>query len=178
MSALLLLGGAEAARQPPSHRTPIQMAMSEASRRFQIPEPWIRLVIDAESGGNPSAASARGALGLMQLMPTTWEQLRARLALGPDPLDVHDNVVAGAAYLREMVDRFGTQGGLAAYNAGPARYVRWRTTGFPLPFETRRYVSRIAPRLTATSAEPQSKTGPSLYPQGAELFPPHRGSRA
>ena len=61
-------------------------------------------------------------MGLMQIMPDTWTELRTRHRLGRDPYDPRDNILAGAAYLREMHDRYGSPGFLAAYNAGPGRY--------------------------------------------------------
>ena len=67
------------------------------------------------------AISPKGAIGLMQIMPDTWTGLRRRYGLGIDPFDPHDNILAGAAYLRELHDRYGVPGFLAAYNAGPAR---------------------------------------------------------
>ena len=75
----------------------------------------------AESFGDVRAMSPKGAMGLMQIMPETWAALRSRYGLGADPYDAHDNIMAGAAYLRELHDRYGTPGFLAAYNAGPAR---------------------------------------------------------
>lgn len=65
----------------------------------------------------------------MQLMPGTWVEMRARLALGSDSFDVYDNMLAGAAYLCELHDRYGWSGVLAAYNAGPARYELYRIGG-------------------------------------------------
>ncbi|MCC5967787.1 MAG: transglycosylase SLT domain-containing protein, partial [Natronohydrobacter sp.] len=72
-----------------------------------------------ESAGNPRAVSHAGAMGLMQVMPGTWAELRAAHQLVDDPFDPRDNILAGAAYLRQMYDRFGSPGFLAAYNAGP-----------------------------------------------------------
>ena len=86
-------------------------------------------------------------MGLMQLMPGTWARQRARFSLGQDPFDPRDNVLAGTSYLREMYDRYGAQGFLAAYNAGPGRYEDWLAGRRSLPLETRRYVARIAPLL-------------------------------
>ena len=80
-------------------------------------------------------------MGLMQIMPQTWSGLRLRYGLGANPYDPHDNILAGAAYLRELHDRYGAPGFLAAYNAGPARYDDHLATGRPLPAETRAYVS-------------------------------------
>ncbi|MGE4483232.1 lytic transglycosylase domain-containing protein [Acidocella sp.] len=119
--------------------------VSEASQRFDIPALWIRAVMQAESGGNANAVSPKGALGLMQLMPATYADMRLRYGLGDDPMQPHDNIIAGTAYLREMLDCYGTAGFLAAYNAGPARYDAHLATGQPLPLETILYVARITP---------------------------------
>ena len=73
-----------------------------------------------ESIGDVRARSPKGAMGLMQIMPETYAALRARYALGANPYDPRDNILAGAAFLRELHDRYGTPGFLAAYNAGPA----------------------------------------------------------
>jgi soluble lytic murein transglycosylase-like protein len=117
-----------------------------AAARFGLPGELVRAVIAAESDGRPDAVSSAGAVGLMQLMPATWAMLRARLGLGPDPFDPADNILAGAAYLRELLDRYGDPGFLAAYNAGPGRYEE-SLAGRPLPAETRAYVARIATHL-------------------------------
>ncbi len=97
-----------------------------------------------ESAGNVRAVSSAGAMGLMQIMPATWAELRIRHRLGADPFDPRDNILAGAAYLREMHDRYGSPGFLAAYNAGPGRYEEY-LAGRPLPAETRAYVAMLAP---------------------------------
>ena len=96
--------------------------IAEAAQRFAIPAAWIRAIMRIESRGDRRVVSAKGAMGLMQLMPETWAALRARYGLGRDPFDPHDNILAGAAFLREMHDRYGSPGFLAAYNAGPGRY--------------------------------------------------------
>ena len=59
-----------------------------------------RAVMQVESGGDEHAISSRGAMGLMQLMPGTWVELSVRYGLGLDPFDAHDNIIAGAAYLK------------------------------------------------------------------------------
>jgi soluble lytic murein transglycosylase-like protein len=101
--------------------------IAEAARRFDIPASWIRSVMHVESRDDARAVSPKGAMGLMQLMPETWADLRLRYGLGSDPFDPRDNILAGAAYLRELHDRFGDPGFLAAYNAGPARYEAFLT---------------------------------------------------
>ncbi|WP_439406820.1 lytic transglycosylase domain-containing protein [Bradyrhizobium sp. DASA03076] len=117
--------------------------LSEASRRFALPEHWIRAVLQVESSGNVGAVSSRGALGLMQIMPQTWVELSSRYDLGANPFDPHDNILAGTAYLREMLDRFGPGGFLAAYNVGPKRYEEYLASGRPLPQETKTYVAKL-----------------------------------
>lgn len=121
----------------------------EASQRFGLPEHWIYAVIRAESAGRTRAVSSAGAMGLMQLMPGTWARQRARFNLGSDPFDPRENIMAGTSYLREMFDRYGAHGFLAAYNAGPGRYEDWLAGRRSLPLETRRYVAKIAPLLQA-----------------------------
>jgi hypothetical protein len=126
---------------------PFAAFVTEASKRFGMPEYWIRAVMHVESSAKPRARSERGAMGLMQIMPRTWTELRARYGLGADPYDVSDNILAGAAYIRELYDRYGAPGFLAAYNAGPGRYERHLATGRPLPDETQAYVATLAPMI-------------------------------
>jgi hypothetical protein len=124
--------------------------IAAASQRFGIPEPWIRAVMRAESARDRHAVSHRGAMGLMQVMPATWAGLRAQHGLGADPFAPQDNILAGTAYLREMLDRFGSVPlMLAAYNAGPRRVEAHLAKGQPLPPETRAYVATLAPLLTS-----------------------------
>jgi soluble lytic murein transglycosylase-like protein len=122
--------------------------IAEATARFGIPAVWIERVIRAESAGlmtfNERPITSRaGAMGLMQLMPGTWAQMRAALRLGADPYDPRDNILAGTAYLRLMYDRFGYPGLFAAYNAGPARYAAHLATRRTLPRETRAYLASV-----------------------------------
>ncbi len=119
----------------------------EAAQRFGVPASWISAVLAIESGGDVRALSSQGAMGLMQIMPDTWTDLRTRHALGTDPYEPRDNIFAGAAYLREMHDRYGSPGFLAAYNAGPGRYDDYLATGRELPPETRSYVAMLAPLI-------------------------------
>jgi Transglycosylase SLT domain len=151
--------------------TPWQSFVDEAASRFSVPASWIRAVIWIESNGNPKARSPNGAVGLMQLMPDTYAELRIRYGLGPDPTDPHDNIVAGTAYLRDMHERFGTAGFIAAYNAGPQRYEDHIATGRPLPDETLAYVAKLAPLLSGGSpADGRSITTDHASWQHAPLF--------
>ncbi len=120
----------------------------EAAQRCIVPEAWIVRVMRAESGGLTELGgrpirSPKGAIGLMQLMPATWEAMRARLGLGGDPDDPRDNIMGGACYLRLMYDRFGYPGLFGAYNAGPARYAAWLAGRQALPAETVAYLGRV-----------------------------------
>ena len=127
-----------------SAEDPYEAPIAEASHRFRVPERWIRAIMHLESARDPRAVSRKGAVGLMQIMPDTFAELRLRHQLGRDPYDPHDNILAGAAYLRELYDRYGSPGFLAAYNAGPGRYEA-SLKGRPLPAETRAYVATLRP---------------------------------
>lgn len=108
----------------------------------------------------------------MQVMPGTWSSLRTSLSLGEDPFDPHDNILAGATYLRWMRDRYGEAGFLAAYNAGPARYDEHLATGRPLPAETRNYVASVSAQL-ALSLPDNIAIGAPLAPS-CRLLPSFR----
>ena len=143
--------------------------IAEASLRFGVPEAWIRRVMRAESGGRTTLngrpiTSRAGAMGLMQLMPGTWREMRTAYRLGLDPHDPRDNILAGTAYLRLMYDRFGYPGLFAAYNAGPARYARHLATGDRLPVETMAYVAAVADTGPGgTDQIPPQERGSSLF---------------
>ena len=92
-------------------------------------------------------------MGLMQLMPATWVELSARYGLGLDPFDPRDNILAGTAYIKDMHDRFGSAGFLAAYHAGPWRYEHYLATGQPLPPETIAYVAAVTSLLAEEQGE-------------------------
>ncbi|EMS96347.1 lytic transglycosylase, catalytic [Agrobacterium tumefaciens str. Cherry 2E-2-2] len=126
--------------------------ITEAAKRFAIPERWIRAVMQAESDHDSRAISPKGAMGLMQIMSATWVELRARYGLGDDPYDPRDNILAGSAYLAELHDLYGSPGFLAAYNAGPGRYEKYLVTGGPLPAETVAYMAKIVPQIDADAA--------------------------
>ena len=130
-----------------SPKNVVANAMQEASRRFHVPVSWLRAVMRAESHGDAKSVSDKGAIGLMQVMPRTYVELRAKYGFGSDPFDPRDNILAGAAYLAEMFARYGSPGFLAAYNAGPRRYEEHLLGGRPLPAETTDYVARLAPEL-------------------------------
>ena len=126
---------------------PYASFVRDAAQRFGVPASWIGAVMAIESGGDVLALSPQGAMGLMQIMPRTWAGLRARHGLGDNPYDPRDNILAGAAYLRELHERYGSPGFLAAYNAGPERYDDHLETGRALPHETQLYVATLAPLI-------------------------------
>jgi soluble lytic murein transglycosylase-like protein len=153
-ASMLSSGAAHAEQESLATRRPHDLSVrpfaafvTEASKRFGVPEQWIRAVMHVESSAKQRARSERGAMGLMQIMPKTWTELRARYGLGADPFDPRDNILAGAAYIRELYDRYGVPGFLAAYNAGPGRYERHLATGRSLPDETQAYVATLVPMI-------------------------------
>jgi hypothetical protein len=119
--------------------------IAEAAQRFSVPAHWIRAITQQESNADTTAVSPKGAMGLMQIMPQTYAELRLRYHLGADPYAPRSNILAGTAYLRQLHDRYGPAGFLAAYNAGPGRYEDYLMRGRALPEETRNYVATLAP---------------------------------
>lgn len=142
--------------------------ISQASVRCGVPANWIERVMRAESngetmlGGRPIRSPA-GAMGLMQLMPGTWGEMRRTLGLGSDPDDPADNIMAGSCYLRQMYDRFGYPGLFAAYNAGPARYAAHLATGRKLPGETIAYLGKVTGSAMSTSISPPETAREGLF---------------
>lgn len=180
MTVALLLSGTIGANATPAQQPvaaqitgdPIATVIDEASRRFGVPEAWIRAVMRVESNGDRRAVSRAGAMGLMQIMPATYADLRRQLGIGADPFDVRNNILAGTAYLRQMYDRYGAPGFLAAYNAGPGRWESHLDGSRLLPTETVNYLSRLAPALgfaaIDSASEPAASRPPS--PFEAPLF--------
>lgn len=158
--------------------------VAEAAARFGIPADWIYRVMRAESGGRimlrgRPITSPKGAMGLMQVMPETYADMARRYALGTDPYLPRDNILAGAAYLRLMYDRFGYPGLFAAYNAGPARYAAFLRTGKGLPVETRTYLAKLGGKarfgarepLVPASSSPRMSVFFSLNPRTQGVLP-------
>lgn len=155
-----------------------QSFIAEASSFTGVPQRWIHTVMRVESAGcdvtdGRPTTSVAGAMGLMQLMPKTWRELKARLGLGDDPHDPHDNILAGAAYLRQLYDRYGSPGAFAAYHAGPVRYEEYLKNDRPLPEATLEYLTRLQqfdePIATRRAALP-----PQENTSSATLFIAHR----
>ena len=139
------VGGAKRSSRKPSGSDQLALyadLIDEASRSFRVQPELLRAVIDVESGYNPNAVSDKGALGLMQLMPDT-----ARRFSQGDMFNPRENVLAGARYLRFLLDLFkdDVELTLAAYNAGENAVIRagYRVPSLP---ETRLYVPRVLAR--------------------------------
>lgn len=133
-----------------------QPYIAEASQRFGVPAEWIERVMLAESNGQTMLngrpiRSRVGAIGIMQLMPSTWTMLRRVLALGFNPDDPHDNILAGTLYLRMMYERFGYPGMFAAYDAGPTRLAARLSSGRALPAETVAYLRKVSGPVTVVT---------------------------
>lgn len=117
-----------------------RVLIREAARRHHVPAAFVKSIVAAESNFNPEAVSPKGAIGLMQLMPSTAK------SFGADPTVPEQNIDAGTRYLRLLMDRYQRYRDwmrrvIAAYNAGPAMVDRYR--GVP-PFpETQEYVARV-----------------------------------
>ena len=141
-------------RDRPAAAIDIADHVRDASLRFGIPEHWIWAVMRVESAGRIDATSHAGAMGLMQVMPGTWANLTARHGLGGNAYDPRANIMAGAAYLRDMHDRYGAPGFLAAYNAGPGRYEQYLRGARGLPTETQNYVAKLAPMIGDATTNP------------------------
>jgi soluble lytic murein transglycosylase-like protein len=142
--------------------------IDEASARFGIPTSWIERVMRAESNGQTTLngrpiRSRAGAMGLMQLMPGTWATMRTRLALGSNPDDPRDNILAGTFYLRLMYDRFGYPGLFGAYNAGPGAYADWLAGKRRLPGETVAYLGSVGGARQPSQSVAVPTPPPSLF---------------
>jgi soluble lytic murein transglycosylase-like protein len=146
----------------------LQPFIDQASDRFGVPEAWILAVIAAESGGRTimngrPITSRAGAIGPMQMMPLTYDELRLRYGLGSDLANPEQNILAGTAYLKELYERFGQEGVFAAYNAGPERYQAYLDGNLPLPEETRTYLTALGNVVSGIPAEATFTSGKNLF---------------
>lgn len=112
--------------------------ISSAAERYSLDPELIRAIIKVESGFNPNAVSAKGAMGLMQLMPETAKELKVAA-----PFEAEENIMGGSRYLRKLLNLFegDLQLGLAAYNAGPNRIPA--DGSIPAIPETEQYVKKV-----------------------------------
>lgn len=175
VAAGLLIACPVAAQDVQAERAPAVIDIAghvrDAALRFGIPESWIWAVMRVESAGKVDATSHAGAMGLMQVMPGTWATLTTRHGLGSNAYDPRANIMAGAAYLRQMHDRYGSPGFLAAYNAGPGRYEQYLRGERGLPAETQNYVARLAPMIGGGVTNPVAV---STAADAAPMSPPRQ----
>jgi len=116
----------------------IDAAIEQAAARHNVDPNLVRAVVKVESNFNPNAVSRKGAMGLMQLMPSTARQLNVK-----NPFDPEQNVDAGVRHLKQLLESYGgdIKLTLAAYNAGAGAVAR--SAGVPRYAETQNYVRRI-----------------------------------
>jgi hypothetical protein len=155
--------------------------IKEASRRFKISTDWIKAVIRVESGGrtlsddNQPIVSTAGAMGIMQVMPATYQDMRQAYSLGDNPHDPRNNILAGTAYLRWLQEKYGYPKMFAAYNAGPATIEAQSAGKRKLPKETRDYIKRISTILgieepsTPPPAQPTNVMATLTRPGGSTV---------
>jgi len=136
------VAGAPQAPCDPIADAEVAALIEGAAKAHEVQPKLLRAVIEQESGFRPCAVSAKGAQGLMQLMPATATELGVR-----DPFDPKENIEAGATYLKQLIDKF--KGDLAqalgAFNAGPGAVDQ--ANGIPDIPETRDYVGAILQKV-------------------------------
>ncbi len=118
----------------------------------------------------PMKSSVAGAMGLMQIMPSTYEDMRRQNNLGANPFDPHDNILAGAAYLRFLRGKYPYPTLFAAYNDGPGHLDERLRSGGLLPPETENYLGSITGKLNGIGGVSQSPH------QGSAKFTKPNGS--
>ena len=125
-------------KETPSTKAEIANLIDKYSEEHNLDADFVKAVIQQESGFNPNATSKCGAMGLMQLMPSTAESLGVT-----DAYDAEQNIYGGTKYLKGLMDRFGNNKelALAAYNAGPNAVKKYG--GIPPYAETQNYVKKV-----------------------------------
>ena len=126
------------ANTQPTNKSQILNVVSQISKKHGVDEKLVQALIKQESGFNPKAKSKSGAMGLMQLMPTTAKNLGVK-----DPYNTVQNVEGGVKYLKSMLNKYNGNVilALAAYNAGPGAVDKY--SGVPPYSETQNYVKNI-----------------------------------
>jgi soluble lytic murein transglycosylase-like protein len=160
--------------------------VAEASRKFGISESWIKAVMRVETGGRTvlegdhPITSHAGAMGLMQLMHGTYNEMRAQYGLGRDPFNPRDNVFAAAGYLRWLYKRYGFPNMFAAYNGGPGKLEDHLANGAPLPDETVNYIASVTQILGKADQTIVARADGGRHHRNLRLYAsltPHRGRR-
>jgi hypothetical protein len=124
--------------EPTAENRDYSAYVERAASKYEIEPELIRAVIKAESNGNHRAVSSKGAMGLMQLMPSTADDMNV-----VNPFNPEENIEGGTRYLRFLLEKFNGDLtlALAAYNAGPKTVEKYRTV--PPISETKQYVKKI-----------------------------------
>lgn len=133
---IVLAAAAEAQESGILEGTPYDEIIASMAEAHGVDPLLVRALIQVESGYRPKARSPKGAMGLMQLMPSTAREYKVR-----NPYDPKSNISAGVKHLRSLIDRWGVELALAAYNAGEGAVIKFN--GIPPYRETRNYVTRI-----------------------------------
>ncbi len=139
--------------------------IGEKSSKYNIDPAIVRAVIKTESDWDPGAVSHKGAMGLMQLMPSTAKDMKII-----NPFDPEDNIEGGTKYLRRMLKRFNgnLDLALAAYNAGPANVEKYG--GIPAIRETSRFVKNIREIVKSSARKRESRIYKITYSDGTVLY--------
>jgi soluble lytic murein transglycosylase len=130
--------------------------IADKSRKYKIEPSLVKAMIKVESNFDSTAISRKGAMGLMQLMPYTAEDMNVR-----NPLDPEENIEGGTRYIKYLLDKFGGNLtlALAAYNAGPDTVKKF---GYVPPIqETRQYVNKVLSLYNGKNPAPSSPTAAS-----------------
>lgn len=155
--------------------------VQEASARFSLPADWIRAVMRTESGGRTMSSETQkitskvGAMGLMQVMPSTYDDMRRQYKLGANPYNPHDNLIAGVAYLSWLHHKYGYPAMFAAYNDGPGNLEAHLHHDRSLPQETQNYLVKVAGAFGLKTAPvvvkggPHGKTAKFTQPNGKKV---------
>jgi len=146
-------GLVEHARADMSAKQDFHGIVMDKAYKYDLDPSLVHAVIKTESNGNPWAVSSKGAMGLMQLMPTTANDLAVR-----NPFDPEENIEGGSRYLRYLIEKF--RGdltlALAAYNAGPKAVER--AGSVPQITETKQYVKKVLSLYTGKTHLPATST--------------------
>ena len=121
----------------PSYKN-IESVIQTVSKSYSIDPNLVRAIIKTESNFNPNAVSHKGAMGLMQLMPTTANEMEVQ-----NPFNPEENIYGGVRYLSYLLQLFrhNLPLALAAYNAGPGRVIKKKDV--PLIEETKTYIQKV-----------------------------------
>ncbi len=159
---------APAPQEPAEHATGIDAAVERIAAEHSLPPQLIHSVIKVESNYNPNAVSSKGALGLMQLIPSTARRFGVSDAFNPI-----QNIQGGAKYLRYLLDLFDGSYplALAAYNAGEAAVARYG--GIPPYAETQNYVILVRKQLEKAAAAAKAAVSPAPVIEAKQTGPAH-----